>query len=268
MGTIAPDQLVAAFARPLFDHGGNGAFTSAARTAALERSGAFGARARATATALFDEPAVFINDLAALLHGYWKGVFEREWRRLEEPLVRSVAEADQALARGEVWPELGRLPANCRTGPGGRELFVDLPHEHTVEASPERPLVLSPSFFAWPHLVVNCDAPWPLAIAYPAPLLAREAEPRVPPAQLVTTMRALADDSRLRILRLIAEQPRTSQELEPLVGLSRAGLSKSLHRLAEAGLISGKREGFYVVYSLEPAHASDLASQLAHYLGL
>jgi DNA-binding transcriptional ArsR family regulator len=170
------------------------------------------------------------------------------------------------LAHRGVWAALGRLPAHCRTGPGDRELLVDLPHEHAVEATPERPLVLSPSFFVWPHLVVSCDAPWPLAIAYSPPLLAREAEPRVPPAALVTTLRALADGSRLRILRLIAERPRTSQELEPLVGLSRAGLSKGLRRLAQAGLISGKREGFYVVYSLDAARLRAVAPQLARFL--
>jgi DNA-binding transcriptional ArsR family regulator len=265
MRAIPPHHLVSAFARPLFDHGGDGTITSAARTIALERSATFGARARATAAILFDEPSVFAADLAGLLHAYSEEVFEREWRRLEETLARSIAEANGTLARGDAWLVLGRLPANCRVA--SDELFVDLPHEHAVDASSERPLVLIPSFFAWPHLVVNCDGPWPLAIAYTAPPFAREAEPRIPPADLVTTMRALADDSRLRILKLIAERPRTSQELEPLVGLSRAGLSKALRRLAEAGLISGKREGFYVVYSLEPARVRAVTPELAEYIG-
>jgi hypothetical protein len=34
----------------------------------------------------------------------------------------------------------------------------------------------------WPHLMVNCDAPWPLALVYAAPETARDAEHRIPRA--------------------------------------------------------------------------------------
>ena len=101
---------------------------------------------------------------------------------------------------------------------------------------------------------------------YAAPDLAREAEPRIPPAELLRVLRAVADDTRLRILRLIAERPRTTQELGPLVGLSRAGLSKSLLRLAEAGLVVPRREGYYVVYSLAPDRLDAFAEALRSFL--
>jgi DNA-binding transcriptional ArsR family regulator len=126
--------------------------------------------------------------------------------------------------------------------------------------------VLSPSVFVWPHLRVNCDPSWPLALVYAAPALVREAEPRIPPAELLRILRALADDTRLRVLKLIAERPRTTQELEPLVGLSRAGLSKSLQRLAEAGLIVRRRDGYYVVYALAPGRLDALAAALGRFL--
>ena len=51
--------------------------------------------------------------------------------------------------------------------------------------------------------------------------------------------RALADETRLQVLRLIAERPRSTQELAPLVGLSEAALSKHLRFLAEVGPASG-----------------------------
>jgi DNA-binding transcriptional ArsR family regulator len=74
------------------------------------------------------------------------------------------------------------------------------------------------------------------------------------------------DDTRLRILKLIAERPRTTQELGPLVGLSTAGLSKSLRRLAEAGLVAPRREGYYVVYSLDPARIAALSPAIEGFL--
>ena len=125
-----------------------------------------------------------------------------------------------------------------------------------------------PSVFVWPHLRVTCDPPWPTTLVYPAPSLAREAEPRIPPAELLRILRALADDTRLRVLKLIAERPRTTQELAPLVGLSNAGLSKSLRRLAEAGLIAPRRQGYYVVYSLDEGRLRGASDGLRSFLGV
>jgi DNA-binding transcriptional ArsR family regulator len=201
-----------------------------------------------------------------VLGAYWEAAFGQEWQHLEELLAQSVAEAEHMLATDGAWAVLGRLPAHCKIGPDARELHVELPHDHRVEASPERPLVLSPSFFAWPHLIVSCDEPWPLALVYTAPVLAREALPQIPSSDLVRTLSAVADDTRLRILKLIAERPRTAQEMEPLVGLSRAGLSKALRRLADAGLIVGRRESYYVVYSLASERVNAIGPALSSHL--
>jgi DNA-binding transcriptional ArsR family regulator len=259
---LAPELLLDGLGRPLYDHGGAGAAVfgdPGIRRAALAQGGRAAER-------LLDDPAAFAAALADFLDRYWQASFGSEWERIEGLLSRAIVQAGRTLATGGVWPVLGRLPQYCRLA-SGRELAIDLPHEHTVEVGAARPLVLVPSTFVWPHLRISCDLPWPLAIVYTAPELACEAEPRVPQAELLRALRAVADDTRLRVLKLIAERPRTTQELEPIVGLSRAGLSKSLQRLAEVGLISPRREGYYVVYSLDRARYDALAAALAGYLG-
>ena len=67
---------------------------------------------------------------------------------------------------------------------------------------------------------------------------------------MLHVLRALADPTRLRALKLIAARPRTTQELAPLVGISEAGLSKHLRQLARAGVVESHREGYYVGYTL------------------
>jgi DNA-binding transcriptional ArsR family regulator len=267
---LPPGLLRGGLGRPLHDHGGAGdaAFAeTGVRDAMLERAAAeAGEPAREAAALLLDRPVEFATRFAAMLARYWDEAFAEEWNRIEPLLARSILEAGRLLASGGIWPVLGRLPAHCRVDAERRRLEIDLPHEHAVEASAENPLVLSPSVFVWPHLRVNCDPPWPLAIVYAAPALVREAQPRIPPAELLRILRALGDDTRLRVLRLIAERPRTTQELEPLVGLSRAGLSKSLQRLAEAGLVTPRRDGYYVVYTLAPGRLDALAAALARFL--
>jgi DNA-binding transcriptional ArsR family regulator len=259
--------LLAGFGRPLYDHGGRGAAAfdePGVRDVVLERAAEFGPDSVALAELLLDDPGAFATRFCDFLDGYWHAAFAGEWPRIEPVLSESIKAAGRTLAAAGVWPVLGRLPAHCRADPARGEL----PHEHDVAVSAANPLLLVPSVFVWPHLRVNCDPPWPLALVYAAPPLARDAEPRIPPAELLRILRAVADDTRLRVLKLIAERPRTTQELAPLVGLSNAGLSKCLRRLAEAELITSRRQGYYVVYSLEEARVRAASAALGRFLGL
>ena len=80
-------------------------------------------------------------------------------------------------------------------------------------------------------------------------------------------LRAAADPTRLRILRLVAEQPRSTEELAPLVALSESGLSKHLRALTDAGLLSTRRQGWYVLYELDRARLEQVGPELLGYLG-
>jgi DNA-binding transcriptional ArsR family regulator len=49
--------------------------------------------------------------------------------------------------------------------------------------------------------------------------------------------------------------------------MSTTGLSKILRKLAAAGLLDARREGYYVVYSLNTAQIRSLPLVLEHFLG-
>ncbi|HKD33138.1 MAG TPA: DUF5937 family protein [Gaiellaceae bacterium] len=251
-----PELLLEEFARPLYDHGGrHGELIyddATVRAEVLRQAASYGEPSRRLAELLLADPAAFTERFARLLEDYWQSAFAREWRWVEPLLRDSVAESRQLLATSGIWSVLGKLPAHCRINPAREELEIDLPHEHAVRVSASSPLALGPSVFVWPQLRVSCDGPWPTTLVYSTQRQAREAKPRIPPKELVDALQALADDTRLRVLKLIAERPRTTQELAPLVGLSSAGLSKALRRLSDAGLITSRREGYYVVYRLAP----------------
>jgi DNA-binding transcriptional ArsR family regulator len=113
---------------------------------------------------------------------------------------------------------------------------------------------------------INCDPPWPLAVLYP-PRAMRNGVGRAPaPEPLVGALRAAADPTRLRILRLVADRPRSTEELAPLVGLSESGLSKHLRMLTDVGLLSTRRQGWYVLYALERGRLEQLGPELLDYL--
>jgi len=223
---------------------------------------AYGPDGAALAEQLLDDPAAVQARVAAMLGAYWEQSFAEEWTRLEPILA---AEVERAKGVDPI-VLLGAVRSELRVDPEQRLLVRQSFHDHDVGVEAANPLRLIPSVYVWPHVRVNCDPPWPLAVLYPPASMRSGHAGTSPPAALVKALRAVADPTRLQILRLIGEQPRSTEELAPLVALSESGLSKHLRALTDAGLISSGRSGWYVLYRLEPGTIEQLGPDLLRYL--
>ena len=69
--------------------------------------------------------------------------------------------------------------------------------------------------------------------------------------ELVVLFKALADASRLKIVGLLASRPYSGEELAALLDINPSTVSHHLSRLAQAGLVSARAEGYYSIYQLE-----------------
>jgi DNA-binding transcriptional ArsR family regulator len=258
------------FLRPLWDHRGerDEALLEDARVRdhVARRADHYGADTD-LADLIFESPRALLDRFVALLRGYWDAAFEQEWEALEPQLAATVGEAGQRIAGDGVYTYLTALSPQLLIDPGRHEIRRDLPHEHTVEIGPAARLVLVPSAFVWPHVRLNCDPPWPPTIVYPAPFSLAERKATLPTEEVLHVLRALADDTRLRALKLIAARDRSTQELAPLIGISEAGLSKHLGLLARAGLVERRRQGYYVLYSLAGERIATLSDAVLAFLG-
>jgi DNA-binding transcriptional ArsR family regulator len=256
------ETLALELLRPLYDHAG-------LRDVALLEDAEVRASVRAApplAQLIFEDPRELTRVLAELLADYWDAAFAAEWDRLEPQLAAAVTDAGRTIASEGLYALLRGLSPRLRVDAACEEFGLDIPHDHRVEITESDRLVLVPSAFVWPHVRVNCDEPWPLSVIYPASFVVVDARPRIPSADLVRLLRALGDDTRLRALRLIAERPRSTQELAPLVGISEAGLSKHLRQLAQVGVVTSKREGYYVLYSVDADRLAPLSRTLLAFL--
>ena len=263
------ETIALEFSRPLWDHGGHRDVTH------LEQEEVRAHIARAArgmganpdlASLVYGNPRELAERFAQFMRSYWEEAFAEEWERLEPLLAQTVAETGQRIAAVGLYDLLRSLSLKLRIDPEREEFGIDVPHDHRVDVTADRPLLLVPSAYVWPHVQVNCDEPWPLSIVYPAPFLARSAHPPLPSEDLVQLLRALGEQTRLRALKLIAQRPRSTQELAPLVGISEAGLSKHLRQLADAGLVEARREGYYVMYRLVPERIEPLSEALRRFL--
>jgi DNA-binding transcriptional ArsR family regulator len=215
---------------------------------------------------IFDEPRELAGRFRALLVRYCEYAFAEEWEALEPRLAETVADAGRRIAEGSVYAYLSGLSPQLLINPERREICRDLPHEHEVDIRPGAELVLVPSAFVWPHVRINCDAPWPPVIVHPAPFSLAQAKPGFPPEDAVHVLRALADPTRLQALKLIAAGERSTQELAPLIGISEAGLSKHLRLLARAGLVQTRREGYYVLYRFDAERVAQLSDVVLRFV--
>ncbi|HYZ72257.1 MAG TPA: metalloregulator ArsR/SmtB family transcription factor [Chthoniobacterales bacterium] len=92
-------------------------------------------------------------------------------------------------------------------------------------------------------------------------------------APLLRFFKALAHESRLRLLGFLAQQPRTVQELSSLLGLTEPTTSHHLALLREAGLVTLRVEGNLHWYDFQPSELAPLAKSIlsrqnvAHWAG-
>lgn len=71
--------------------------------------------------------------------------------------------------------------------------------------------------------------------------------------ELLTFLKLIADPTRLTLLGLVTQEPRSVDELAALLNVSAPTVSHHLARLHKAGLVAAKAEQYYSFYALEPA---------------
>lgn len=67
--------------------------------------------------------------------------------------------------------------------------------------------------------------------------------------------KGVADEKRLRILLLLAERPRCVCELAHVLAITQPAISRHLKKLATAGFIGSRKDGFWTNYFLRMTNA-------------
>ncbi len=80
---------------------------------------------------------------------------------------------------------------------------------------------------------------------------------------MLHVFKALADESRLRIVSVLAQGDFNVNELIEILRMGQSRISRHLKILADSGLVTNRREGNWIYYSLAPSQEqSDLAALL------
>jgi len=83
---------------------------------------------------------------------------------------------------------------------------------------------------------------------------------------LIKVMKALSDETRLRILRILLEKECCVCEVMQALDISQSRASRNLGILQDAGLLRARRDGLWIVYSVDWESANRYAVSLAKLL--
>jgi DNA-binding transcriptional ArsR family regulator len=129
-----------------------------------------------------------------------------------------------------------------------------------------RRVILAPSYFGRPYNSLTKAGDTQI-ICYPIADSSLGAADRLaPPAATVRLYRALGDESRLRILRYLAEQDRYLTEIANELELSKPTIKHHLAQLRAAGLVTLIEQGNLTYYSLRHDRAEEAGVELRAYL--
>lgn len=127
-------------------------------------------------------------------------------------------------------------------------------------------VILAPSYFARPYNYLLAAGDWRL-FGYPIADAALDAsDPFAPPQSVVRFHRALGDETRLRILRLLRDRDLYLTEIAQMLELSKPTIKHHLAQLRVAGVVTVTEEAGLTWYSLRRDRIDDASTELRRYL--
>ena len=129
-----------------------------------------------------------------------------------------------------------------------------------------RRVILAPSYFSRPYNFVMSGNGFRM-FGYPVSDEALEAtDPLAAPQAVVRLHRALGDETRLRILKLLAGRDLYLTEIAQLLELSKPTIKHHLALLRSAGLVTITESGTVVYYSLRRNRLDDASAEIKRFL--
>jgi DNA-binding transcriptional ArsR family regulator len=196
--------------------------------------------------ALLADPAAAAGRLAELLERCWQLLLAPWWERIRDLLDGDIAFRARRLADGGLERLFADLDPSIRFD--GDTLAVSGRGEGYRDLAGEG-LVLMPSAFVWPGVVLVLDPPWQPTLIYPARGIAGLWQP--PAGQPPAALGRLLGLTRAKLLLALAE-PASTTILARRLGHSPSGVSEHLAALHGAGLLTSHRVGHQVIYERTP----------------
>jgi DNA-binding transcriptional ArsR family regulator len=230
-----------------------------ARERALDLAQARGALQEAFAERLLADPAAVRARVRHTLEQCAEAFFDTAWTSVAVQLATDLRLKNDLLKRQGIAAALASVSSAVTLAPAGNSIIVDKLQDRATTAH-RTGVTFLPSVFGRPHLVAVHAPGWHPVVQYP---VTEPSPPEPVPLETVTLrLEALAHPVRLRLLRTLARGPHTTGELAHAWELSPPEVSRHLAVLRRAGLLTTRRHGRYVHYTLNLPEMTTLGTDL------
>jgi DNA-binding transcriptional ArsR family regulator len=193
---------------------------------------------------LYEDPAGQLPAVAEAMQRYWQAALEPFWPRLRGVSTADLAYRMERFANGGLAGVLADLHPEVALD--ADRLRVDKPNHcsHRFDLAGTG-ILLVPSAFIWPLVMVECCEADQPALTYPTRGVAelwQEAS-----AEQTDPLSALVGRTRARLLAILG-LPRTTTQLAGQLDVSPPAVSQHLKVLKDNGLVSARRRGRMVLY--------------------
>jgi DNA-binding transcriptional ArsR family regulator len=192
---------------------------------------------------LLRDPEALRADVLGFVDLCRRVYFNDLWAETAPTLTRAAHRLRQRLTHEGPAAALASLsPSTLHRDP--MRVIFDKVH-HAVISPARTPVLLIPTRYGAPHLLVKNESGLPPVVHFPV-----EA-PGVGLTLARNRLLALTDPHRVRLCRLIARQAMTTADLADRLSMTRPQVARHLRVLRELGLVLVARHGRYVHYGLD-----------------
>ncbi|WP_409296749.1 DUF5937 family protein [Peribacillus sp. SCS-26] len=201
--------------------------------------------------------------LQDLFYEYNSKVFARELFRIE-PWVAKAASAFQQKLDSSPFEALNELHPDVSVDV--EAVKVQKGETYTFPLQNCELITLQPSTFITPHVMLGvylnrlCLG---LHVGVPDGGSSEE-----PPADLILLLKALGEGNRFKILRDVLYHPYSTKQLAAKHNLTEATISSHMKLLAQAGLVTAERRGYYVFYRGSRSRLESLRADISQFIAL
>jgi ArsR family transcriptional regulator len=205
----------------------------------------FKAETRKRIRVILDDPRAARERYVALLRAHHDASFGSQYEEVLPFLAGKVRQARRSI---------GKVPA--------RDVIARAAKGFTLQSPATRSVTLIPSYYAAPFVVVVQDGRDAVLLYGCRPGELQGERSQLHP-NTVRTLKALADETRLHILQLLADRPLYGQQLAEILKVSHPTISHHMAQLRIAGLTQTElTEDGSKTYSVRPEMIELLCTEL------
>lgn len=200
--------------------------------------------------------------LLRIIREYWDAAFSGEWDSISNYVKDIIYYEEMSLSHSTLLEYLAQFHSQLKVE-GGYLIFNKEP-KLMIEVGRIESLVITPSIFGDSHLhgsIYGGRVNMTMNLNYRALQVSRPV-----PDSYFQLLRALSDESRFRILKVLWNGDATTKEISDILRLSPSTISLHLKLLKEADLVTSSKIKKFVYYRLKREKLMTLEEQTLNYL--